>query len=69
MTTLFSILLLATKYPVFVTIAKPRNMVRLCEVVAIRRRVGGTGSTGLSAFFESYDWRLRKRNVGGVYNC
>ena len=60
MTTLFLIYLLASKCPDFVAIAKQKNMVQLCGLVAIRRRVGGTDGTALFACIESYDKGSRK---------
>ena len=69
MTTLSSIRLLASKCADIVAIAKRRYMVELYELIALRRRVGSTGSTNLSACIESYDWVSRKTNVGDVYNC
>ena len=69
MTTLFSIHLLVSKCPNIMAIAKQSNTVQLCELVAIRRRDEGTGSTALSTCIESYDKTLRKRNVGDIYNC
>ena len=59
-----SIHLLASKCPDFVAIAKQRNMVQFCELVAMRRRVGGTDSAALFACIEGYDKESRKQNRG-----